>query len=131
GAPPMSVNSGAAHYYSASNPDYATGFHRYLPSAGGYPFSQTEYEPDGTGRIRRQGGPGAAHQLGSGHETRYLYGVPDQEELDRLFGTEVGFASHYKKTVTLDPNGQASITYLDKAGRVIATALTGDNAPGT
>ena len=45
-------------------------------------------------------------------------------ELRRLFGSNVGTASHYKKNYVVDANGQVSVSYLDMAGRVIATALS-------
>lgn len=121
----MSSTSGASRYYSTSNTNSA--YHQtYLPNAFNYPFNQVEYTPDNTGRIRTMGGVGLMHQLGSGQETKYYYGRPLQEELDRLFGSEVGYDRHYKKNVVIDPNGQVSISYLDQEGHVIATALSGD-----
>ena len=69
---------------------------------------------------------GPDHQLGSQHETNYFYGVPLQEELDRLFGSEVGDNKHYKKNMVQDANGQVSVTYQDMQGNTIATALAGD-----
>lgn len=124
-AGPMSDSSGSSNYYSTLNPDQ-TLEQGYVPNANGYPFTQVEYTPDNTGRIRRQSGVGEEFQLGTGHETKYLYGSPDQMELDRLFGSEVGNELHYKKNVVIDAHGQASISYLDQEGRVIATALAGD-----
>jgi len=126
GAAAMSTDSGAARYYSASNSLKDSGFHRFIPDAGGYPFTETAYTQDNTGRISRQGGVGPAHQLGSGHETSYFYGTPDQHELDALFGTEAGDHSHYYKTMVRDANGQYSVSYTDMHGRTIATALAGD-----
>lgn len=118
----MDPNSGSSNYYS---PQAATGTHQDLvPDAFGYPFTQTEYEPDNTGRIRRQSGVGQDHQFGS-HETQYFYGKPHQEELDRLFSYNVGYKSRYKKNMVVDPNGQVSVTYIDPQGRTIATALAG------
>lgn len=125
GTDSMRSVSGASRYYGPSNP-LQIGNNAYIPNANSYPFSQIEYTPDNTGRIRRQGGVGIHHQLGSGHETKYYYGQPMQVELDRLFGSEVGYARHYKKNMIIDPNGQISISYMDQEGRVIATALTGD-----
>jgi RHS repeat-associated protein len=121
----MSPNSGASQYYSPNNPKTSV-YADNLPDAFEYPYVQTEYTPDPTSRIRRQGGVGINHQLNSGHETQYFYGQPTQVELDRLFGSEVGYNHHYKKNMVIDPNGQISISYLDLKGRVIATALTGD-----
>jgi RHS repeat-associated protein len=117
--------SGAGKYYSSASFD-TDGAQAYVPNANGYPFSHTEYEPDNTGRIRRQSGVGDEHTIGSGHETRYFYSTPTQEELDRLFGSEVGNAIHYKKNLVIDANGQGSVSYLDPAGRVIATAIVGE-----
>ncbi len=125
-AGPMGTQSGTSRYYSSSNP-LQTGKNAYIPSANGFPFKQVEFTPDNTGRIRREGGVGNNHQLGSNHETKYYYGKPTQVELDRLFGSEVGFASHYKKNLVYDANGQLSISYLDQEGRIVATALTGQN----
>ncbi|MBL7807377.1 MAG: RHS repeat protein [Saprospiraceae bacterium] len=119
-------NQGASNYYSPSNM-VKTSIQAYLPDALGYPFTQTEFMPDNTGRIRRQAGVGEKHRLGSGHETRYFYGTPGQEELDRLFGNEVGDAEHYKKNMVEDANKQLSISYLDPKGNVVATALAGQS----
>jgi len=130
----MNTINGAAQYYSPNNT--VEGPHQELiPSAvdpyntnQGYPFSQIEYTPDNTGRIRRKGGVGITHQLGSDHEMKYFYGQPNSSfELNRLFGYQVGELSHYKKNVVVDPNGQVSISYIDPQGRTIATALAGGN----
>lgn len=120
----MSDIEGASRYYSPANNDLQ-GSQAFLPDSKDYPFSQVEYTPDNTGRIRRQGGVGQEFQLGSGHETQYFYGHPLQDQLDRLFGSEVGDATHYQKNMVVDPNGQVSISYLDQEGRVIATSLAG------
>jgi RHS repeat-associated protein len=121
----MSTSSGASNYYSKNNPNQL-GKQGYVPDAKGRPFTQVEYTPDNTGRIRRQGGVGEGFELGSGHETKYYYGHPDQIQLDRMFGSEVGIASHYQKNMVVDPNGQVSVSYLDQEGRVIATSLAGE-----
>lgn len=122
---PMDASSGASFYYSPSN-DNKKSQQSFVPDAELYPFSQTEYTPDNTGRIRRQGGVGKDFQLNGSHATRYYYGTPAQRQLDRLFGSEVGNAAHYKKNVVIDANGQSSITYLDQEGRTVATALAGN-----
>lgn len=123
-----SADSGAAHYYSPSSKfltvDAARTYAKYVPDAEGYPFTQTEYSLDNTGRIARQGGVGPQHQLGV-HDTRYYYGKPSQAELDMLFGTEAGNYSHYFKNMVRDANGQYSVSYTDMHGRTIATALAG------
>jgi RHS repeat-associated protein len=123
----MSSLSGTSNYYSPRNPNQK-GFQAYLPDAKDFPFSQVEYTPDNTGRIRRQSGVGPMHQLGSDHETKYFYGQPNQLELDRMFASEVGDAAHYKKNLVIDANGQTSITYINLEGKTIATALAGDTS---
>ncbi|HSY76831.1 MAG TPA: hypothetical protein VK890_08245, partial [Bacteroidia bacterium] len=85
----------------------------------------TEYTPDNTGRIKRQSIAGKTHRLSSGHETQYFYGKPAQEELDRLFGSEVGYNSHYLENMVMDANGQISVSYVDENGKTVATALAG------
>ena len=124
-ADPMIDTSGASLYYSTHNPADTAGLNQFIPNAQNYPFTQTDYTPDNTGRISRQGGVGPLYQLGLGHETKYYYGTPDQNELDGLFGTEVGDRSHYFKNMVRDANGQYSISYVDMHGRTIATALAG------
>lgn len=120
----MNTSSGASRYYSTNNPN-KRGYNAYIPDAEKFPFVQTEFTPDNTGRVRRQSGVGANHNFGSGHETEYFYGTMAQEEGAMLFGVEFGEASHYKKNVAKDPNGQLSVTMLDLKGNVIATALAG------
>lgn len=122
---PFSYNSGAGKYYSTSNQDKVEENKR-IPDAEGFPFARVEYTDDHTGRIRRAGGVGPDFQVGSGHETEFFYGTPSQEELDRLFGSEVGYAPHYQRRITVDANGQAYVEYFDMAGRVIASGLIGD-----
>jgi len=63
----MSKSSGASKYYSEENTILGN-YQDYVPNANKYPFSQIEYTPDNTGRIRRKGGVGLEHQLGKGHE---------------------------------------------------------------
>ncbi len=132
----MNPLSGSSHYYSPNYLEDGTNHKNhdhFIPDAGGYPFSHTEYEPDNTGRIRRQGGVGPQYQLGNlpdYHPTTYLYDKPSQEKLDRMFGSDAGYNSHYKEIVTQDANGQLNISYLDMQGRVVATSLSGNAATG-
>jgi RHS repeat-associated protein len=124
--PAMSINAGSSRYYSVNNPYQSLSNHyKYVPDAFGFAFTQVEYTPDNTGRISRQSGVGLNHVLGSGHETKYFYGTPFQEELDRLFGNSVGYAEHYQKNMVVDANGQVSVSYLNLAGKTIATSLAG------
>lgn len=126
--PAMVTTTGAAKYFSTANAELATGGNKNIPNAEGYPYTVTRYTPDATGRIMAQSEVGINHRMGSGHEIKYYYGTAAQEELDGLFGTEVGNSSHYFKNMVKDANGQMKISYVDMQGRTIATALTG-NAP--
>ncbi|MBO6516566.1 MAG: hypothetical protein JJ975_08445, partial [Bacteroidia bacterium] len=121
----LKTNSGASNYYSPENDSASSRYFGFIPDAHGYPMTATEYMADGTGRIKRQGGVGSDHQLGTGHETKYYYATPGEQELDRLFGNDVGEVDHYQKEMVVDPNGQVSVSYKDLSGKVIATSLAG------
>jgi RHS repeat-associated protein len=124
----MATTDRANQFYSQANP-YLASANGYLPDAEGYPYVRSRFKADGTNRIRSQSAAGANHKLGSGRETKYFYGTPTgQNEIDRMFGNEAGPLAHYKKNMVIDANGQASISYLDQEGRVIATALSGTGA---
>lgn len=115
---------GAGAYYSPNNPN-KVGYNAFIPDSRGFPFSRVQYTEDNTGRAYRQGGVGEVFQLERGHETKFYYAKPNQVELDRMFGTEVGYAVRYLKNMVIDPNGQVSVSYINPEGRTIATALAG------
>ncbi|MBL7932300.1 MAG: hypothetical protein JNL60_10375 [Bacteroidia bacterium] len=124
-------NYGTGKYYSSNNPFISSNYNNgYTPNANNFPFTQTEYLPDNTNRVARQGGLGPNLQIEQGvnpkHDTRYLYGTVTQDELDKLFGSEAGYASHYSKKTVIDPDGVVSISYMDQDGRVVATAISGN-----
>ena len=141
-ARPFPMNSGSAIYYSSANP-FVNHIQwpniNQVPQDSGYTYSHTRYLGDGTDRIHSQSVPGTAFKMGGGHETRYVYGNPSQVELDRLFGNEVGDASHYQKVMAMDANGEVTVSYYDMKERLIASAiipsatnnvlLSVDNAP--
>lgn len=124
GADKLSDQIGAGKYFSPAN-DFEGIYRDYIPNADGYPLTQARYLRDATGRVESQGGVGAFFQLGEGHDTRYLYGNATSTALKRLFGSDVGDASHYRKNFVVDANGQVSTAYVDMAGRTVATALVG------
>jgi RHS repeat-associated protein len=126
----MLVDSGASRYYSVKNPFSDSSYNKFIPDAKGYPFVETSYTPDNTGRVRSQGGVGPMHRITSGHETKYFYGSPDQKEIDALFGTDAGDHLHYFKTMVRDANGQYSVSYADMHGRTVATSLAGQAPAG-
>ena len=111
----MSNISGASKYYSPNNL-IENNWQDYVPDAKGFPYTQVEYTPDNTGRIRNQSGVGEDYTIDSTHKTQYFYAQPSQEELNRLFGYQVGYSSRYKKNMVVDANGQVSISYLDPSG---------------
>ncbi|MDQ8051434.1 MAG: RHS repeat-associated core domain-containing protein [Pedobacter sp.] len=122
----LKLLSGASKYYSPNN-TFANS--SYVPDAKGYPFSLTQYTGDNTGKVKVQGGVGETFMTGvaNSHTTKYFYGKPEQWELDRIFGNDVGYAEHYLKQIVVDPNGQASVNYLNSSGKTIATALVGSS----
>ncbi|GEM_PF-5017651 len=128
GIPGLDTNFGAGAYYSSQSP--SGGYHRsFLPNADGFPFIQTEYTPDNTGRPLRVGGAGAAFRLGE-KNTRYAYAQPFQAQLNMLFGSEIGLANYYRSNIVLDPNGQATIQIQNQAGKTVASMLAGESDPG-
>ncbi len=130
GTPGLAPDQGSSLYYSPRNPEIGQGANKNLPDAQGYAYAVTRYTPDATDRVMAQSGVGDAMKMGSGHETKYYYGNAAQEELDGLFGTEVGNFSHYFKNMVKDANNQMSVSYVDMHGRTIATALAGDAPSG-
>ncbi len=126
---PMNGLYGTSKYYSPNNTNKDE-YQAFVPDANDYPFVRTEYTPDNTGRIRRQGAAGDDYQLGSDHETQFFYGSPMQNKINDYFGTDVGWADKYQRNVVRDANGQLYISYVDMSGRVIASTLAGA-APGS
>ena len=120
----MDTTRGVSMYYSAHNPNKNLQQAR-LPDAANFPFTRVIYEADNASRPKIQSGVGYDHRIGSGHETQYVYGNPSQEDLNRLFGTDAGYAGYYQKSMIVDANNQVSITYTDLAGKTIATSLAG------
>ncbi len=124
----LSTNGGTGKYYSPNN-DLETIHRDYLPNADGYAFTQVVY--DNEGRVKSQGGVGELFQYDTDGEDRrstdYFYANTNETELRRMFGKNVGKASHYRKQAVRDANGQVSVSYMDQAGNVIATALAGES----
>lgn len=122
----FSNTSGAGKYYSTANTNQ-DGANAMIPNSEGFPFSRVTYLNDFTGRVNKVSAAGPDLKMGSGKETQYVYASPEQPELNLLFGIEVGDESHYEKIITVDPNGQTYVQYLDMAGRVIASYTEGDS----
>ncbi len=117
---------GAGRYYSPSN-DISTEHKDYIPNAEGFAYTQTMFANDNSGKVVKQGGVGATFAIDGDRSIRYFYAGANQTEMRRLFGSNVGKSSHYKKNAVLDANHQMSISYVDQEGRTIATALAGSN----
>ena len=138
---PLADESLTASYYSPSpldlvnfgrinavNPELKEFKHNaYIPISEGYAYTQVKYSQDGTGRVAAQSGIGKTFRMGGGKEVKYFYLTPTEYEIKRLFGNYVGDVSHYKKVLTVDPNGQKSVAYIDQAGQTIATGLVGES----
>lgn len=125
--PALSKLSGAGKYYSDAN-DIDEAINKdFIPDGNGYPYLQTLYDDDLAGRVRAQGMAGNNLRIGSGHEIKKEITTPSQDEMDKIFGTDIGIASNYFKHISIDQNGQQSVTYSDKRGKVIATALIGNS----
>lgn len=118
-----SAANGAGKYYSPSSG--AGPLDAYVADAGGYPFSAVEPTRDGTNRPQRVGGLGEALRLGGEHDQQLRYGTTSSSPLRRLFGRNVGRAAYYDRNVAVDANRQAHVNYVDRSGRVVASALIG------
>lgn len=129
--------SGAGQYYSSNqtqnpyNPNVIIDhLQERTPTAQGFPYTQTVYTQDLTNRPLAQSGVGKFHTLGSQHETKYMYEKVDQNDIDKLFGNNVGWSKFYRKNLVKDPNGQISVTYTDLGGKTVATGLSGPPPTG-
>lgn len=121
--PQMMIKQNGGHeYYSDENPD------KTIPSAEGYPFSRVLFYNDGTDRVREQSGVGKTHMIGDetdgkGKTVKTYYSSTSETELVRIFGDEAPNSETVLKTITVDQNQTASVTYTSKEGKVIATCL--------
>jgi len=126
---PLDSTALASIYYSSLNPNQS-GYQKFVPDAQGYPFVTTIYSAAFNDRVERQGGAGPYLQPGTPHDQSNEYVGADQPDLNRLFGTDIGYANYYRKTVSRDPNGQLSTAMADHNGRQVATAMIGAPANG-
>ncbi len=109
-------------YYSGKNDNI--NINEGVPSAEGYPYSRIVYKSDGSGRVSKQSGVGYTHSLIGGKVVSSYYGGVAQDELDRIFGNLAPQAKNVQKVAQVDQNGTASVSYIDKSGKAIATALS-------
>ena len=110
-------------YYSSNNSQQD------IPDAEGYPFTRTKFLPDGSGRVVEASGVGAVHAIGTDRTSKILYAKPSDQELIAIFGDEAPQAENILKTITIDPNGSASIAYTTIECLTIATAMSTEVPP--
>lgn len=125
---PFHPADGAELYYGAEQMSVSTPLFdasSYVPKASGFPYTQTGFLRDARGLVQRQSGLGPLFRVNGDHAQRNFYGKPEQIILDRLFASQAPIAAQCGKTVSIDANGQASVAYLDGAGRTMATSLVG------
>jgi RHS repeat-associated protein len=120
-------------YGSASPASGEPALNAGVPDAGQYPFARTLFTTDGTNRVREQGGAGPVLGLRASqpHTTRTYYASVVQDELTKLMGREAPLANKTSKTIIVDPNGTASVSYQTQDGKTIATALAGAGSLNT
>lgn len=129
----FTTTTGAGLYYSPSNPNQ-NGANVAIPDAEKYPFTRIVFTNDYSNRLSRIALAGDDLKIGSGKEKKIFYPSTNQQELDQLFGSEVGYAKHYEKMITLDGNGQIYVQYSDLSGKVVASYMEGpspNNVDGT
>jgi RHS repeat-associated protein len=120
----FALTDGAGKYYSPANTNQ-NGANVAIPDAEKFPFSRTVFTNDFTNRVASVSAAGVDLKSGSGKETKIFYPSTNQTELTQLFGSEVGYAKHYQKMITVDPNGQIYVQYSDMAGRTVASYMEG------
>lgn len=126
-SPALTGGAGTVNgYYSSAN---TLGVMKdFVPDAKGYPYSQTLYYSDPTGRVFKEAGAGAVMKLikdpTGTHNLTSLYGSVAQEELDRVFGSEAPLANTTYKVTSIDPNHVNTVSYMSKAGQTLFTCLS-------
>lgn len=115
-------------YYSSNNDNEDN-----IATAAGYPFARTVFSKDGKNTAIESSMPGKEHRLNPAtgaikHTNRLTEAGVADIELVRIFGDEAPDENSVYKTVTFDPNNTASVAYISKEGKTIATCLS---SPGT
>lgn len=123
---PSQVLQSGTHfsYFSENNTDIS------IPDAQGYPYSRNLFYNDGTDRIYEKSGFGQIHSLSeiqtvnSGRTVRTYYSTASDQELVMLFGDEAPNHESVLKTITVDQNNVANISYNTLDGNTLATAIS-------
>lgn len=100
----------------------------FVSDAEGYTYSRTVFSTDGLSRAKEVSGMGKIHALGAisdgkGRTNKIFYATPSPEELIRIFHDEAPNNETVEKTIEIDANNIATITYTSIQGKVIATAI--------
>jgi len=119
-------------YYSANNT-----MEDHVPVTG-YPYSRTEFYKDGSGEVRKSGGPGEVHRLGMNREmlsgTFPVYSELDDYETMRetvlgVTGLPETLANLGAQTISRDQNGNYAVSITDKSGKTVMSARKGTSSP--
>lgn len=104
-------------YYSGTDNTFNSG----VASAEGYPYTRTRFAPDGT--VREQSGVGLKHSIAGGKTVKTYYSTPTEADLARVFGLETPDVKSVQKVTNIDANGTTTVSFMNKDGKVLATAL--------
>ena len=113
-------------YYSSNN-----SIEDYVPTAAGYPFTRTLFSKDGKNTPIETSMPGKEHKINSTstkRTTRVMESGVADVELVRVFGDEAPGENSVYKSITIDPNNTASVAYISKEGKTIATCISSPGA---
>ena len=121
--PGMVLDDSGEHfaYYSDDNSDIT------IPSAEQYPFTRSLFYNDGNSRVKEQSGVGSTFKiqsnLSSSKTNKTLYSGVTDEEIVRIFGDEAPSNKDVHKVINIDGNQTATVTYIGKDGKTLATCL--------
>ncbi len=115
---PPALTGTISDYYSDQNDDVD------IPAADGYPYTRTLYQRNPLSIAKETSMAGDAHKIGNGHTNLNLLGAVADIELVRIFGNEAPGEKTVFKQINVDPNKTISISYIDKAGKTVATCLS-------
>lgn len=100
----------------------------FYPEAGGYPFSEIQYEDSPVGRTLKQSAPGEAWNINGDHVRRQFFSTtstlePTVDLPPPAAPTEALFAYHLQ----IGEGGETSRTFTDKAGKVVRTSVKSED----
>ena len=123
---PVNPNCPLGAYYSDNNAEEP------YVHASEFPYTRIEYSKLQPGSIRRSALASEQLRMGRGHETQTYTLSATIDELPG-YGNEVLYKNYDKliKTVAVDANGVARLSYYDPAGNLLTSCMTGNDAdPG-